>query len=56
VRYYSAPDSACIPRGKRLLGADGYWQEFRNAVLGHPSKLWTALMEEPGTMPVEMEV
>jgi short-subunit dehydrogenase len=52
VRYYSA----CIPRGKRLLGADGYWQEFRNAVLGHPSELWTALMEEPGTMPVEMEV
>jgi NAD(P)-dependent dehydrogenase (short-subunit alcohol dehydrogenase family) len=28
VRYYSAS----IPRGKRILGADGYWQEFRNAV------------------------
>jgi hypothetical protein len=26
VRYYSAPDSASIPRGKRILGADGYWQ------------------------------
>jgi NAD(P)-dependent dehydrogenase (short-subunit alcohol dehydrogenase family) len=56
VRYYSAPDSASIPRGKRILGADGYWQEFRNAVLGHPSGLWTTLMEAPGTTPVEIEV
>jgi pimeloyl-ACP methyl ester carboxylesterase len=56
VRCYSAPDSAPIPRGKRILGADGYWQEFRNAVLGHPSDLWTTLMEAPGTTPVEIEV
>src|SRR5260221_5459142 len=39
------------PRGKRILGADGYWQEFRSAVLGHPSDLWTTLMEAPGTTP-----
>ena len=56
VRYYSAPDSVSIPRGKRILGEDGYWQEFRNAVLGHPSNLWKALMEKPGTTPVEIEV
>jgi NAD(P)-dependent dehydrogenase (short-subunit alcohol dehydrogenase family) len=27
VRYYSAPDAASIPRGKQILGLDGYWQE-----------------------------
>jgi short-subunit dehydrogenase len=56
VRYYSAPDSASIPRAKRILGADGYWQEFRSAVLGHPSDLWKTLMERPGSTPVDMEV
>ncbi len=39
ARYYSAPDSTSIPRAKRILGADGYWREFRRAVLGHPSDL-----------------
>jgi hypothetical protein len=52
----SAPDSASIPRGKRILGADGYWQEFRRAVLGQPSDLWQPLMEKPGNTPVDMEV
>jgi short-subunit dehydrogenase len=56
ARYYSAPDSASIPRAKRILGADGYWQEFRSAVLGHPSDLWKTLMEKPGSTPVEIEV
>jgi NAD(P)-dependent dehydrogenase (short-subunit alcohol dehydrogenase family) len=56
VRFYSAPDSMSIPRGKRILGAEGYWQEFRNAVLGHPSDLWNTLMGKPGTTPFEMEV
>lgn len=56
ARYYSAPDSASIPRAKRILGADGYWQEFRRAVLGHPSVLWETLVERPGSTPVDMEV
>jgi NAD(P)-dependent dehydrogenase (short-subunit alcohol dehydrogenase family) len=56
ARYYSAPDSASIPRAKRILGADGYWQEFRSAVLGHPSDLWKTLIEKPGSTPVEIEV
>jgi hypothetical protein len=55
VRYYSAPASASIRRGKRILGAAGYWQEFRNAVLGHPSDLRKTLMEAPGATPVEIE-
>ena len=56
VRYYSAPDAVSIPRGKRILGADAYWQEFRKAVLGNPSDLWNTIMAKPGTTPVEMEV
>jgi hypothetical protein len=56
VRYYSGPDAVAIPRGKRILGAEAYWQEFRNAVLGHPSDLWKTLMSKPGTTPVEMEL
>jgi hypothetical protein len=56
ARYYSAPDSVSIPRAKRILGADGYWQEFRRAVLGHPSGLWETLMEKPGSTPVDIEV
>jgi len=56
ARYYSAPDSVSIPRAKRILGADGYWQEFRRAVLGHPSDLWKTLMEKPGSTPVDIEV
>jgi NAD(P)-dependent dehydrogenase (short-subunit alcohol dehydrogenase family) len=56
VRYYSAPDSLSIPRGKQILGADRYWEEFRSAVLGHPSDLWNTLMRKPGTTPVESEL
>jgi hypothetical protein len=56
VRYYSAPDSVSIPRAKRILGLDGYWQEFRSAVLGDPSDLWKTLMAKPGSTPVDMEV
>ena len=56
ARYYSAPDSVSIPRAKRILGADGYWREFRRAVLGHPSDLWKTLKEKPGSTPVDIEV
>jgi hypothetical protein len=45
-----------VPRSKRILGAEAYWQEFRNAVLGHPSDLWNSFMSKPGTTPVEMEL
>jgi hypothetical protein len=31
-------------------------QEFRNAVLGHPSDLWKTLVEKPGSTLVEIEV
>jgi NAD(P)-dependent dehydrogenase (short-subunit alcohol dehydrogenase family) len=56
VRIHSAPDSVAIPRGKRILGADDYWQEFRSAVLGHPSGLYNTLMPKPGATPVEFEI
>jgi NAD(P)-dependent dehydrogenase (short-subunit alcohol dehydrogenase family) len=56
VRYYSGPDAVAIPRGKRILGAESYWQEFRNAVVGDSSDLWDTLMPMPGTTPVQMEV
>jgi hypothetical protein len=36
--------------------AEAYWQEFCNAVLGHPSDLWNSFMSKPGTTPVEMEL
>ena len=51
VRYYSPPDAASIARGKQILGLDGYWQEFRNAVFGCPSDLWKALMAKPEAHP-----
>jgi hypothetical protein len=51
MRYYTAPDSASIPRGKQTLGLDGYWREFRSAVSGHSSDLWKALMAKPGSTP-----
>jgi hypothetical protein len=47
VRYYSGPDGTAIPRVKRLLGPDWYWQEFRAAVSGNPSPLWQALVPAP---------
>jgi NAD(P)-dependent dehydrogenase (short-subunit alcohol dehydrogenase family) len=47
VRYYSGPDSIAIPRVKRLLGQDWYWQEFRAATSGNPSPLWQALVPAP---------
>ncbi len=56
VRYYSAPDSVCVPRGKRILGGDVYWEEFRGAVLGHPSELWDTLTPHPGSTPVKFEL
>lgn len=52
VRYYTGPDGTVIPRVKQLLGADWYWEEFRNASLGAPSDLWKSLVPQ-GTEPVE---
>src|SRR3984893_6738984 len=56
ARYYSAPDSVSIPRAKQILGADGYWQAFRRAVLGHRRDLWQSLIDKPGSTPVDIEV
>lgn len=53
VRYYSAPDSAAIPRAKQLLGHEGYWREFREFVYGRPTQLWKTLTPGPGDKPVE---
>jgi hypothetical protein len=61
---YTPDESAVDPRPGIVVGGPGssvkeqaaYWQEFRNAVLGHPSDLWKTLMEAPGKTPVEIEV
>jgi NAD(P)-dependent dehydrogenase (short-subunit alcohol dehydrogenase family) len=55
VRYYSGPDSAAIPRVKQLLGADWYWEEFRNAATGNPSPLWQSLTPR-GTHEIEFAI
>lgn len=55
VRYYTGPDGVAIPRVKQLLGAEWYWEEFRNAATGNPSDLWRSLMVQ-GTEPVEFDV
>ncbi|MDC2958209.1 SDR family NAD(P)-dependent oxidoreductase [Streptomyces gilvifuscus] len=52
VRYYTGPDGVAIPRVKQLLGADWYWEEFRNAATGNPSDLWKSLVKQ-GDEPVE---
>ncbi|MFK4110270.1 SDR family NAD(P)-dependent oxidoreductase [Streptomyces sp. NPDC002176] len=52
VRYYTGPDGVAIPRAKQLLGADWYWEEFRNAATGNPSDLWKSLVTQ-GEEPVE---
>ncbi|MGW7043200.1 SDR family NAD(P)-dependent oxidoreductase [Streptomyces avermitilis] len=52
VRYYTGPDAVAIPRSKQLLGAEWYWEEFRNAATGNPSDLWKSLVTR-GEEPVE---
>jgi NAD(P)-dependent dehydrogenase (short-subunit alcohol dehydrogenase family) len=56
VRYYAGADATSIPQGKRILGAESYWREFRSSVLGSSTALWNALMSKPGNVPVQMEV
>jgi hypothetical protein len=56
VRYYSGPDSAAIPAAKRILGPQQYWEEFREAVAGRPSALWSALVPAPGSEPLQRDV
>lgn len=55
VRYYTGPDGVAVPRVKQLLGAEWYWEEFRNATNGNPSDLWRSLVPQ-GTEPVEFDV
>jgi NAD(P)-dependent dehydrogenase (short-subunit alcohol dehydrogenase family) len=49
VHYYAGPDALTIPRAKRILGPEGYWEEFQAFVEGQPSPLWNTLMVAPGT-------
>lgn len=56
VRYYSGPDSAAIPTAKRILGPQLYWEEFREAAVGRPSALWSALVPAPGSEPLQREI
>lgn len=53
VRYYSGPDAVAIPRAKRVLGPDGYWEEFRNSITNTPSPLFASLVPAPGDTPVD---
>lgn len=56
VRYYSGPDGTAIPLAKRILGQEGYWREFRDAVAAKPSQLWRTLVPPPGGTPVEFVI
>jgi NAD(P)-dependent dehydrogenase (short-subunit alcohol dehydrogenase family) len=56
VRYYSGPDSTAIPTAKRILGPQQYWEEFREAAIGRPSALWSALVPAPGSEPLQREI
>lgn len=56
VRYYSGPDSACVPRAKQILGQEGYWREFREFVFGRASQLWKTLTPPPGSEPVDWKL
>jgi NAD(P)-dependent dehydrogenase (short-subunit alcohol dehydrogenase family) len=56
VHYYAGPDAHAIPRAKRLLGIEGYWEEFQAYVEGRPSQLWRTLMSAPGEIPLERKV
>ncbi|MFG1994043.1 SDR family NAD(P)-dependent oxidoreductase [Actinoplanes sp. NPDC048988] len=53
VHYYAGPDALAIPRLKRLLGIENYWEEFQNFALGKPSPLWTVLNVPAGDTPLE---
>jgi NAD(P)-dependent dehydrogenase (short-subunit alcohol dehydrogenase family) len=53
VHYYAGPDAQAIPRLKRLLGTENYWQEFQNFALGKPSPLWQVLNVPAGDAPLE---
>jgi NAD(P)-dependent dehydrogenase (short-subunit alcohol dehydrogenase family) len=53
VHYYAGPDALAIPRMKRLLGIENYWEEFQDFALGKPSSLWQTLNVPAGTTPLE---
>lgn len=53
VHYYAGPDALAIPRMKRLLGIEDYWEEFQAFALGSPSPLWQTLNVPAGTAPLE---
>lgn len=47
VHYYSGPDGEAIPRVKRLLGQDWYFEELSARNRAEASPLWDALMPNP---------
>jgi short-subunit dehydrogenase len=53
VHYYAGPDALAIPRMKRLLGIENYWEEFQASVEGNPSPLWSTLNVPAGSAPFE---
>jgi NAD(P)-dependent dehydrogenase (short-subunit alcohol dehydrogenase family) len=53
VHYYAGPDALSIPRMKRLLGIENYWEEFQAFVEGNPSPLWSTLNVPAGSSPLE---
>jgi NAD(P)-dependent dehydrogenase (short-subunit alcohol dehydrogenase family) len=53
VHYYAGPDALAIPRMKRLLGIENYWEEFQAFVEGEASALWKTLNVPAGSSPLE---
>ncbi|MCS5714176.1 SDR family oxidoreductase [Herbiconiux sp. CPCC 205716] len=53
VHYYAGPDALAIPRMKRILGIENYWEEFQQFALGQPSPLWQVLNVPAGDSPLE---
>ncbi|MCT4397158.1 SDR family NAD(P)-dependent oxidoreductase [Pediococcus ethanolidurans] len=47
IRYYSGPDGEAVPRIKKLLGQQWFWEEFSKRNQGHQTPLWNALMPQP---------
>lgn len=47
VRYYSGPDGEAVPRLKKLLGQQWFWEEFNQRNHGNPSPMWNTLMPQP---------
>lgn len=47
IRYYSGPDGEAVPRVKKLLGQQWFWEEFSKHNRGEETPLWKTLMPHP---------